>query len=108
MVRCIPGDGLIVRGGGEAIDRVLDKGCWTPVETVADAHDEQHAGWTWRALSSAADALHIVGPDGSEAELRWALIGSHNAANATAAIAAAHHVGVSLDISVRRWHLSRV
>ena len=89
LVRCIPGDGLIVRGGGQAIDRVLDKGCWTPVETVADAHDEQHAGWTWRALSSAADALHIAGPDGSEAELRWALIGSHNAANATAAIAAA-------------------
>jgi UDP-N-acetylmuramate: L-alanyl-gamma-D-glutamyl-meso-diaminopimelate ligase len=26
LVRCIPGDGLIVRGGGEAIDRVLEKG----------------------------------------------------------------------------------
>ena len=75
LVRCIPGDGLIVRGGGEAIDRVLDKGCWTPVETVAGADDEQSAGWTWRALSAAADALHISAPDGSEAELRWELIG---------------------------------
>jgi len=101
LVRCIPGDGLIVRGGGEAIDRVLEKGCWTPVETVAGADDEQCAGWTWRALSSAADALHITAPDGAEAELQWELIGSHNAANATAAIAAAHHVGVSLDISVK-------
>ena len=101
LVRCIPGDGLIVRGIGEAIDRVLDKGCWTPVETVASADDEQCAGWTWRALSSAADALHIIAPDGAEAELQWELIGSHNAANATAAIAAAHHVGVSLDISVK-------
>ncbi|CAI8377552.1 MAG: UDP-N-acetylmuramate--L-alanyl-gamma-D-glutamyl-meso-2,6-diaminoheptandioate ligase [Halieaceae bacterium] len=101
LVRCIPGDGLIVRGGGEAIDRVLEKGCWTPVETVAGAGDEQCAGWTWRALSSAADALHITAPDGAEAELQWELIGSHNAANATAAIAAAHHVGVSLDISVK-------
>ena len=101
LVRCIPSDGLIVRGGGKAIDRVLDKGCWTPVETVAGADDEQSAGWTWRALSAAADALHIFAPDGSEAELRWELIGSHNAANATAAIAAAHHVGVSLDISVK-------
>ena len=101
LVRCIPGDGLIVRGGGEAIDRVLERGCWTTVETVADAHDEQHAGWTWRALSATADALHILGPDGAEAELRWALIGSHNASNATAAIAAAHHVGVSLDVSVK-------
>ena len=101
LVRCIPGDGLIVRGSGEAIDRVLDKGCWTPVETVVDAQDERCAGWTWRARSSAADALHIIAPDGAEAELQWELIGSHNAANATAAIAAAHHVGVSLDISVK-------
>ena len=101
LVRCIPGDGLIIRGGGEAIDRVLEKGCWTQVETVAGADDEQCAGWTWRALSSAADALHITAPDGAEAELQWELIGSHNAANATAAIAAAHHVGVSLDISVK-------
>ena len=101
LVRCIPGDGLIVRGGGEAIDRVLDKGCWTPVETVAGADDQHHAGWIWRALSSAGDSLHIAGPDGMEAELHWALIGSHNAANATAAIAAAHHVGVSLDVSVK-------
>ena len=101
LVRCIPSDGLIVRGGGEAIDRVLDKGCWTPVETVAGVDDQHHAGWIWRALSSAGDSLHIAGPDGMEAELHWALIGSHNAANATAAIAAAHHVGVSLDVSVK-------
>jgi len=101
LVRCIPGDGLIVRGGDEAIDRVLDKGCWTPVETVAGADEEQCVGWTWRALSSAADALHISAPDGARAELHWELIGSHNAANATAAIAAAHHIGVSLDISVK-------
>ncbi len=101
FVRCIPSDGLIVRGGGEVIDRVLDKGCWTPVETVADADEAQSAGWTWRALSSAADAIAILGPDGAEAELHWELIGSHNAANATAAIAAAHHVGVSLDISIK-------
>ena len=101
LVRCIPSDGLIVRGGGEVIDRVLDRGCWTPVETVADADEAQSAGWTWRALSSAADAIAILGPDGAEAELHWKLIGSHNAANATAAIAAAHHVGVSLDISIK-------
>ena len=101
LVRCIPSDGLIVRGGGEVIDRVLDKGCWTPVETVAEADEAQSAGWTWRALSSAANAIAILGPDGAEAELHWELIGSHNAANATAAIAAAHHVGVSLDISIK-------
>ena len=84
----------------QAIDRVLDKGCWTPVETVAGPMMSRVLVGLG-ALSAAADALHISAPDGSEAELRWELIGSHNAANATAVIAAAQHAGVSLDISVK-------
>ena len=101
MVRCIPDEGLIVRGGGPAIDRVLEKGCWTPVETVANADGIPGAGWTWRALSPAADALQISAPDGAEAALHWDLIGDHNAANATAAIAAAAHVGVAFQVAVQ-------
>ena len=59
LVRCIPGDGLIVRGGGEAIDRVLDKGCWTPVETVRRPMMSSSAGWTWRgAVRSRGRTAH--------------------------------------------------
>jgi len=100
LVRCIPGEGLIVRGGDVAIDRVLEKGCWTPVETVSGADSRPGAGWTWRSLSSAGDVLQISTPDGAEASLHWSLIGDHNAANATAAVAAAAHVGISLQVAV--------
>jgi UDP-N-acetylmuramate: L-alanyl-gamma-D-glutamyl-meso-diaminopimelate ligase len=101
LVRCIPGEGLIVRGGDVAIDRVLEKGCWTPVETVSGADSPHGTGWTWRALSPATDMLQISAPDGAEASLNWNLIGDHNAANATAAIAAAAHVGISLQVAVQ-------
>ncbi len=33
LVRTVPGNGLIVSNGREAsLDRVLERGCWTPVE----------------------------------------------------------------------------
>jgi UDP-N-acetylmuramate: L-alanyl-gamma-D-glutamyl-meso-diaminopimelate ligase len=101
LVRCIPDEGLIVRGGDVAIDRVLEKGCWTPVETVSGADSPHGTGWAWRALSPATDMLQISAPDGAEASLNWNLIGDHNAANATAAIAAAAHVGISLQVAVQ-------
>ena len=51
-------------------------------------------------LSAQADKVEISGPDGAVASLQWSLIGAHNAANATAAIAAAGHVGISLTDAV--------
>src|SRR3546814_4201506 len=50
LVRTIPASGLIIRPAhDEALDRVLARGCWTPIETlgpaghwqaIADPHDE--------------------------------------------------------------------
>ena len=97
LVRCIPAEGLIIRGDGAAIDRVLERGVWSPTVTVQASGDD---GWSWRALSAQADKLEISAPDGAVASLQWPLIGAHNAANATAAIAAAGHVGISLEDAV--------
>ena len=33
LIRCIPSNGQIVRGAGDAIDRVLERGVWTPVRS---------------------------------------------------------------------------
>lgn len=97
LVRCIPAEGLIVRGHGAAIDRVLERGVWSPIVTVQAAAND---GWSWQALSARADKVEISAPDGAVALLQWSLIGAHNAANATAAIAAAGHVGISLEDAV--------
>jgi UDP-N-acetylmuramate: L-alanyl-gamma-D-glutamyl-meso-diaminopimelate ligase len=95
LIRCIPGDGAIIRGEGDAIDRVLARGVWSAVSTVAPANGAVTDGWSWRSGSAADSDFIISTPDGQAYPLRWALIGAHNAANATAAVAAAAHVGVA-------------
>ena len=91
LVRTLPAQGLIVSNAAEAsLERVLARGCWTPVERF-----------------NAADGWHVDGNDadgslrllrGSEeiAAAHWALSGQHNRANAAAALLAARHVGVPL------------
>ena len=94
LIRCIPGDGAIIRGEGEAIDRVLARGVWSAVSTVAPGSEGVPDGWSWRSDSGAESGFVITTPDGQTYPLRWPLIGAHNAANATAAVAAAAQVGV--------------
>ncbi|OFZ68107.1 MAG: UDP-N-acetylmuramate:L-alanyl-gamma-D-glutamyl-meso-diaminopimelate ligase [Betaproteobacteria bacterium RBG_16_56_24] len=84
LVRTIPGNGLIVSNGREAaLDRVLLRGCWTPVERFGT--DD---GWQ-------IDADNRVTLNGNtQGVLRWDLLGEHNRQNALAALAAARHAGV--------------
>ncbi|MDD5180968.1 MAG: UDP-N-acetylmuramate:L-alanyl-gamma-D-glutamyl-meso-diaminopimelate ligase, partial [Gallionellaceae bacterium] len=84
LVRTVPGNGLIVSNGREAaLERVLKRGCWTPVELFG-----LHLGWN-------IDADNTVFLDGAvQGSLQWELLGEHNRMNALAALAAAHHAGV--------------
>ena len=94
LIRCIPGDGAIIRGEGDAIDRVLARGVWSAVSTVTAASAATTAGWSWRSGPAPENVFTITTPDGQAYPLRWPLIGAHNAANATAAVAAAAQAGV--------------
>ncbi len=89
LVRTIPGTGLIVAGGREeSIQRVLARGCWTPVEPVGTEEG-------WSAGPVAADGSFEVRFRGKpQGALHWELVGSHNRDNALAALAAARHAGV--------------
>jgi len=94
LIRCIPGDGAIIRGEGDAIDRVLARGVWSAVSTATGASEAVTDGWSWRSGPTSDNAFVITTPDGQAYPLKWPLIGAHNAANATAAVAAAAQVGV--------------
>jgi len=86
LVRTVPGNGLIVSNGREAaLDRVLQRGCWTPVERFGT--DD---GWMIDADNRMAMRGEIHGT------LKWELLGEHNRQNALAALAAARHVGVPI------------
>lgn len=105
FVRTIPGKGLIVVPAGDKnLQNVLQRGCWTPVESIA-LSDLQGAGENveWRA--------ELINADGSQFEvfhnrmtagiLEWNLTGTHNVHNGLAAIAAAHHAGVDPSNSLK-------
>ncbi len=86
LVRTVPGNGLIVSNGREAsLDRVLQRGCWTPVERFGS--DD---GWQ----IDAGNRVTLRGE--SQGTLNWELLGEHNRHNALAALAAARHAGVPI------------
>ena len=100
LVRTVPGKGLIVSNGGEAaLEDVLAQGCWTPVERFAAA--AAPSAPAWRAIL-VPGGFAVTDPDGGEvARVKWAMPGAHNAENALAAMLAARHAGVPLEVSAR-------
>ncbi len=92
LVRTVPGNGkLVVNGRDDALERVLARGCWSPVETFGAA-----PGWTVAGGESAFDVLLDGKPQG---RVQWDLLGEHNRLNALGAIASARHAGVSPEIA---------
>lgn len=96
MVRTIPSGGLILYPAQEqALVDTLAMGCWTPTQTLSMA-SEPVADWHAELLS--ADGTHfIVHHQGQQAEVNWQMTGAHSVRNAVATMAAAHHVGVSVQ-----------
>ena len=92
LVRTLPRNGLVVANAAEAsLDRVLARGCWTPVERF-------NAADGWRREGDDADgALRLFSGDRLLGSTHWTLTGAHNRANAVAALLAARHVGVPLE-----------
>jgi UDP-N-acetylmuramate: L-alanyl-gamma-D-glutamyl-meso-diaminopimelate ligase len=84
LVRTVPGNGLVVcNGREESLQRVIQRGCWTPVEKFGS-----NDGWN-------IDADEQVSLNGKvQGTLKWDLLGEHNRMNALAALAAARHAGV--------------
>jgi UDP-N-acetylmuramate: L-alanyl-gamma-D-glutamyl-meso-diaminopimelate ligase len=91
LVRTIPGNGLVVTNAAEsALERVLQRGCWTPVERFNDP-----AGW--HADGDDAGGQLVIWQGETEiGAISWQLAGNHNRNNALAALLAARHAGVAL------------
>jgi UDP-N-acetylmuramate: L-alanyl-gamma-D-glutamyl-meso-diaminopimelate ligase len=92
LVRTLPRNGLIVSNATEDnLERVLERGCWTPVERFNAA-----GGW-WAEGSDTDGSLHLLEGDDLVASTKWGLTGAHNRSNAIAALLAARHAGVPLQ-----------
>ena len=99
LAKTIPANGRIVAPAADAnLAEVFDRGVWSELERFGAAGDER-AAWQVRKLVEDGSALELSHGEES-AKLHWRMTGEHNASNALAAAAAAHHVGVPLRQSV--------
>ncbi len=99
LVRIVPDNGLLlVSADDEALQTVLEMGCWTPVQRFGLNPQQQP---DWLALPESPDGsrftLHYRG---EQWPVEWAMTGLHNVSNATAAVAAAHAAGVPVAQAV--------
>jgi len=92
LVRTVPASGrLVVNARDEALQRVLQRGCWSSVQRFGTRREEP-GGLCARGEPDAFDVLRGSLKVG---RVEWSLLGEHNQMNALAAIAAAEHVGVA-------------
>ena len=100
LVRTVPGNGLIVANGREAsLTRVLERGCWTPVEMFGSPLTLAGEGLGERGWQ--IDDGNLVTLNGiAQGTLHWELMGEHNRMNALAALAAARHAGVPVALGL--------
>lgn len=93
LVRIIPNNGLIISNGGEeSLKRVLEQGCWTPIETFGTKE-----GWHTENIDNQTE---VYLGDAHQGTLQWDLLGEHNRMNALAALSAARHAGVPIKAGI--------
>jgi UDP-N-acetylmuramate: L-alanyl-gamma-D-glutamyl-meso-diaminopimelate ligase len=89
----VPSEGRVVcPANTESLERVLKRGCWTPVERFS-ANGEA-APWQARVLG--ASKFEVLNNGEVKGTVEWGWSGLHNVNNALAVVAAAHAVGVNV------------
>ncbi len=94
LLRSIPGEGLVIYPeADDNLQDVLAMGCWT--ETLALGSDELQA----ETESPDASRFSVSSQGIKKGTVDWRLSGAHNVSNALSAIAAARHVGVTIEVA---------
>lgn len=97
LVRTVPGIGRVIANADEAsLQRVLNRGCWSEQETFGGAQ-----GADWAMAEHADGSFDVIFKGAKAATVSWQLSGKHNRSNALAAIAAARHVGVPIEVAAQ-------
>ncbi|WP_438971127.1 UDP-N-acetylmuramate:L-alanyl-gamma-D-glutamyl-meso-diaminopimelate ligase [Methylophaga sp.] len=91
LIRTVPTEGLIISPQEKAIEHVFSMGCWTPRQTLGKDSD-----WQAKLLKNDGSQFEVSFAD-KTGTVNWSMLGQHNVSNALAAIAAAHHVGVTVE-----------
>lgn len=96
LLKTVPSQGQIIHNAAApAIDEVIEMGCWS--ETMS--FNRESSDWRSQKINHDASQFAIYHADETH-NVEWSLMGDHNMANALAAVAAAHHVGIKIEHSV--------
>jgi len=118
LIRALPGNGkLILRAGDVNLGRVIEQGCWTPIETFAsveagvvdsgarNASVEDSAAVeteaNWLGVAHADGSLQVLHRGAEAGRCEWQLTGAFNAENAVAALLAARELGVPVETALQ-------
>jgi UDP-N-acetylmuramate: L-alanyl-gamma-D-glutamyl-meso-diaminopimelate ligase len=100
LIRTVPSEGSILYPlGNDAIDETISWGSWS--ELVSLGIEDSGAAWQSAAINPDGSQLKISSAKHGSVEFSWQQTGEHNVANALAASAAAHAVGVPLEVSAQ-------
>jgi len=98
LLRMLPGNGrLIIPADDDNVRTVVERGCWTPVETFSSNPDSSA---DWLGLVDDPGQFRVLGDGKTQGPVAWGMTGAHNAENAIAALIAARSLGVSVDQAV--------
>jgi UDP-N-acetylmuramate: L-alanyl-gamma-D-glutamyl-meso-diaminopimelate ligase len=99
LVKTIPATGRMILPESEPyLEQVLAKGVYSEVQRFGFVGEAAHSEWKVEPLATDGSKLRITHGD-KQGEIHWGLLGRHNMLNASAAVAAAAHAGVPIDIA---------
>lgn len=97
LLRALPPSGLLVAPRNDAaVNRVIARGCWSGHTTFGD----ERSNWFAQLLSADGSAFRVIRNDINVGEVEWSQCGEHMVANALAAVAASHHVGIDPHVAL--------
>ncbi len=96
LLKIVPQTGLVItNNAAPALEEVLNLGVWSQTQKFLGQNAD------WEVCKRKDDAsIFTLSHKNKDYEVHSPLIGDHNMANAVAAIAAAHHVGVPVELAV--------
>lgn len=101
LLRMVPRNGLVVANVGDAnVMRVIDMGCWTPVERFAGTVSGDTAWYAAAPPGGDYSIFTIMEGNRCVGDVHWPMVGRHNAENALAAVLAARSAGVAIEAAI--------
>ncbi len=94
LIRIVPSAGLLISNGKDTnLNHLLQQGYWTPIEEFGT-----ETGWHFAVQPD--NGIKIFFKHAYQDSLYWDLFGEHNHMNALAALLAARHAGVPIQIGI--------